>query len=867
MAKKSSLLGDVLIEAKRFSQIDAVFRAFRKKEFKELLDRKKSERVNRALLELIEREEEPSFLLSETLDFVERVDREKILEHYTFTSFELWLNQHSGLSFEENYRIRSRIAGKWVDRNEYQILFPIGMGKVYRGTHFVTAHKSPDLDSTIASFWGWLDSFAARVGDGLHIWNLPGGPPPSQIEIEWIFRDVFGPGVFTHLPKTRTALSLTGNDLMSQSGLIRKTLGDSIAGIEHERDQNAVIVVDNDGFYLGDWRSLDVEAVRQVIILLSSCLRWFENSLHLHLISLFAKVKLRFSDIEPILKKLFHLKLSHCEPAQEFTGKQKKQVDDFARLVLRAEKGLDSTFEEFGLALEKLGEIRFVGLEKILTSMKEAKMFDRKGNLVENRPRIFTYLEKAIGALHEAIFRIRGRLERFDVALKTKNEVFEHHPTYVTVRSEVEEIRSKMSSYPYLTVAYPDRGMMYPVGVIAATDLRKSILGTVSLRDFCNRDEMTIPPYLDVISVIDHHKTSLNTFSPPIAIIADCQSSNTLVALRAFEINDRYSLGGQKLKGIDAQIQKLVKQKTPLAGRILERLFKKRTLAAISPSFFVHQKREFLEYLHFLYGILDDTDLLTKVSRMDVECVTELLNRMKSLTLGKEIEILTLDDLPKDSLFSKKAAMRILKNRDMYSLYRKVYDFREKEVEKNVLLCSEGKPSNIFADTKEQNGCCRVGQTKVFTSTISLFQKKASAIRKAWLKTAMEIHKEKREIDLHIHMISTIVSAREVYKGTQGKYKHKDEMWIWVPEEELAVEHLKRFLNAFQNSAGVKNHPFQVEFLGSNAEELSLIFKESFLEIPQKRTKGNLPIAVLRYKAGTINSRKAMVSPYLPTQE
>ncbi len=37
--------------------------------------------------------------------------------------------------------------------------------------------------------------------DGLHVWNLPGGPPSSQIEIDLIFRDLFGPAVFSHLPK------------------------------------------------------------------------------------------------------------------------------------------------------------------------------------------------------------------------------------------------------------------------------------------------------------------------------------------------------------------------------------------------------------------------------------------------------------------------------------------------------------------------------------------------------------------------------------------------------------------------------------------------------------------------------------------
>ena len=49
---------------------------------------------------------------------------------------------------------------------------------------------------------------------------------------------------------------------------------------------------------------------------------------------------------------------------------------------------------------------------------------------------------------------------------------------------------------------------------------------------------MGIPSYLEVISVIDHHKSALNTFAPPVAIIADAQSCNTLVAQKAFEIND-----------------------------------------------------------------------------------------------------------------------------------------------------------------------------------------------------------------------------------------------------------------------------------------------------------------------------------------
>ncbi len=852
-------MGECSVKARSFSKSGAVFKKFLRKDFKALVDRKRSERVNQTLLELIEAEKEPAFLLPEVLDFVERIDREKILHHYSFTSFEIWLNQYSGLSFEENYRIRAKIAGKWIDRNDYQALFPIGMGKVYEGTHFVTAHKSPDLDTTIASFWGWIDSFAARVGDGLHIWNLPGGPPPSQIEIDWVFRDVFGPAVFTHLAKTRSALGLTSNDLMSQRGLLRKTLADSIGAIDHERDQYAVVIIDDAGFYLGDWRSFDVEGVRQVIILLSSCLRWFENSLHLNLISLFAKKTLHYKDIEPCLEHLYQLKLKDCEPAKEFTARQKKLVEDFIRLILGIRGGLECTFEEMGIQLGRLGKGSFDNLKKVTESMKN--LFERDGKLIEERPQIFLFLEKTVRSLHEEIFQIRERIEKFDIALRTKSEVFGHHPTYVTSTADVEEIRNKMGSHSYLTVTYPDRGKMYPIGVIQASELRKQVLGTVSLRDFCNREEMTIPSYLQVISIIDHHKSTIETMTPPMAIIADSQSSNTLVARAAFQINDRNSSGGQKKGSIQEQIKQLSRDKSPAASRVLARLLKKRS---INSQFYVHPNREFLEYLHFLYGILDDTDLLTKVSSIDIDCVISLLNRMKSIVLKKEVEIVSLDDLPRDKNYLRKAAQRILQNEDMYSLYRKVYAFREKEMEKNILLCAKGKKSNLFADTKEQNGCCRVGQTKLFVKNLDLFEMHVDKIRKIWLDSAREIYAKKEEIDLHIQMVSTVVSAESVYQGTQGKYSHKDEMWIWVPGKETALEHLKRFLASFQSSPAIKNNQFEVEFLGSNGEELAVAFKECFLDIPQKRKKGSLPIAVLRYKAGSINSRKAMISPYLP---
>ena len=177
-------LGDFAIVPQKFEDLSRFFKEFQSKEFHRLNDKQKGERINHVLYELIEKTRAPCFLLPAVIDFIEQVNTLKILESYAFFHFELWLNQFSFLSEEENYDVRAKIAGKKIPREEYQLLFPIGMGKVYPGSHFVTAHGSPDLDTTIASFWGWVDAFATRVGtEGLHLWNVPGGAPTSQIEI------------------------------------------------------------------------------------------------------------------------------------------------------------------------------------------------------------------------------------------------------------------------------------------------------------------------------------------------------------------------------------------------------------------------------------------------------------------------------------------------------------------------------------------------------------------------------------------------------------------------------------------------------------------------------------------------------------
>ena len=234
--------------------------------------------------------------------------------------------------------------------------------------------------------------------------------------------------------------------------------------------------------------------------------------------------------------------------------------------------------------------------------------------------------------------------------------------------------------------------------------------------------------------------------------------------------------------------------------------------------------------------------------------------------LKKEVEIISLSDLPRDESFTDKAARRILQHRDMYSLYRKIYLAREDSMDQNIALCAKKQPSAFFIDTKEQNSCVRVGQTKLFGRNHPTFAKHAWQIRQNWFEASRDFYTARQEVDLYLQMISTVASADDLYAGSEGKYTHQDEIWIWIPFSEQSIEHLKSFLNAFRTCPQVVQNQMSAEFYGSKAKEYDHIFTESFLPISKETVseKGRPPLAILKFTAGTINSRKAMITPYLP---
>ncbi|MBA2368713.1 MAG: hypothetical protein H0V82_06785 [Candidatus Protochlamydia sp.] len=866
--KISSFLPTIgIAQPEQFLNIEEALTSFRLPDFLTCSIRKRFKKVNHTLCMLIQEAPPRSFLLSSVLDFIDRLNLEKILpEPLTFASFEFWLNHFSDLSESDNYEIRAKIAGRFAPRSDYQAFFPVGMDKVYTGSHFVAAHLSPDVDTMIASFWGWVDAFAARIGTGLHMWCLPGGPPDSPVTSTLV--EMFSPGLFVNLARTSQTLTLTALDLVTQSKLIKEQKHTLTGSIDHGSNEKAIILIDENGHYLGDWRISDVEVVRQINISFKSCLRWFENNLHTKLITLFAKTDLSVKDLPQFNSSIFDVKIRDCEPALEFNEKQQDDLHDFFKKILEIELGLDGTFRDLIQALHHLSISELALFQEKVETLPESDIFDEHGKLKEDRPKIFHRLENIINSLDDAIQNVRNYVERLDVVIGIKHKVLNLPQLYIHLRSDVDEVRQKMQNHDFLTVViHEQEGSLFPVGIVRAADLRMNGLGTVSLRDFSNLEEIKMASYLEVISVVDHHKSSIKTLSVPSALIGDAQSCNVILAEQAFLINDNYSTGGMSLEKIEGQIQKISSlAATPSQTRVLQRLLHRRMAAQKNSPFYIHPKREINEYLCYLHAILDDTDLLTKVSDRDLHCVAQLLNRLKSLSIGLEVEIVNFDDIPKDKYFTKAAAKRILQQQDMYALYGKIYDFRESSVDSNLGLCLKGGFSNIFLDAKEQNGCARVGQTKMFASNFAYFLKHAREIRSIWLEKSKEVNRDHPEIDLHIHMISTIASAEEVFKNLIGPYIHQDELWFWIPSTQAAHDHLNSFLAGFQHAVKELKTTMSLELSALENPDYAKLFAHHFPEIVHSTYSqaSNLPIAILRFKAGTLNSRKSMISPFLP---
>ena len=133
---------------------------------------------------------------------------------------------------------------------------------------------------------------------------------------------------------------------------------------------------------------------------------------------------------------------------------------------------------------------------------------------------------------------------------------------------------------------------------------------------------------------------------------------------------------------------------------------------------------------------------------------------------------------------------------------------------------------------------------------------------KAWHEKAEQVALSNSTFDLHIQMVSTITEATEVYSGQKTKHSHKDEIWIWHAPTELGKEHAITFVHSLQDSPKMETNTVEMEFL--QGERSILLPKAKLIE---KKSSLDLPIVIIHIDAGSMNSRKSDISPYLPRQD
>lgn len=868
-----ALIGELKFTPGEFEEMKHLGKDFLSDSFKQKSSIERNNIVNKSLLDLIMKRPKDSFLLAEFINYLQFITNNKILDgNFNQTAFERWLNQHSGLSYEENREVRGKIVGKYIPRDEFQIYFPVAHNKVYNNSHAVTAHNPPDLDSTTASFIGWMDAFACRVGGAMTIWNVPQGQPGPIISK--LFLDLFGEAAFKRIAKSKAMISPVAMDLVRQNRFIKVHGESNIRDFQHKRFANHIVLVDDHGYYIGDWRVSDVDTVGRIQRLLNICLNILEKQVVQRLTSILSKRRVERVEIEDFLNSIFKQKVpEHGMLLHRFSSKDYEQLDAYLKKVLGVKDGCQATMEEFFNRMDDIAYTSFNNFVTELNKLRDDDLYDPDKCLIHESHAIFKVFNQAYTSLIESTKKCRSHFDRLDIAMAVKKIVLGYQPSYLTTKAELSEVSEKMRDYGHITVCYPDRqDKLIPVGVIHREDLENPVQGTVTLRDFCNYDEIKVAKTIQVISAIDHHKSTMSSNTCMTLTVADVQSVNVLVAEKAFEINDSYGTRGQSPESIEEQIAELNSQEsTPYQMRMLERLIrKKQALHRSENTFFISPIRELQEYLFFLNAIIDDTDLLSKCGWRDILCVAELINRIKSIILKKEVEVLDISHYPRSPRYLKQAIREVLVNEDSYSFYKGIYDHREKVVD--TWVESPDFRFRCFEDRKIQNETCAVSQLKLFPRNRKCFEDNRTELLKYWFKVKSLVRTKTPEVDFFLHMTSTIPGAQEAFDGSMQKDGEEDEIWLSVNyDSDQSTSRFRQFLDFIKVSPKYSQIKLHLSIEGPAGQGRDLLSSIIRVTVPHMKcdfveeTDIPEPIVVFKFIQGTMNSRKADITPFLPT--
>ncbi len=810
--------------------------------------------IYKVLFESLKSAQEPAFCLNPVLDYLCKVNEIfPIIGKWSLGLFEIWLNAQSDIDIELQMNIRAKIVGRHLPRSAYQTLFPIGGDQIFSGSHKITAHSAPDLDTCIASFWGWSDAFAARLSSQAHIWNLPGGFLAPQDRL--IVDQLLGNELLRQLPTSRADLHIAALDLIDTRALMVMKCDETIDLRVDAFDRRIAVMVDERGSYLGDLNKWDSQRLIAMLAPLFEGARWLIEKARIEfgnrgekgasLTDLIDLQKISFDQI-PSIASLAPNELKGLEQLLQswfqLPAALKTKLPQIAQGAVQLK-----ALQPFALAAGALSE---------LLALRKAALDDA-----------FSLFQKFEKQLIDAL----KCLHRLDVLIDIKTSHFKCPPCALGVDDELQQVRAELQRCNVLPIVLHESSeRATPLGALFASDLDSAALATATLRDFCNGEEISIPPHYQIISVLDHHKAALHTSAVATFSSADVQSCNVLTAELAMQLNDQCAGEKRDLQQLRKTLalfrsdESMLNQQTQL--RLLQRVIT-RCLAQDKP-WYVHPEREMAEYLSLLHAIFDDTDLLMKVTPRDVRCVAQLLNRAKSLQCQQQVEIIDEEGLEMSKGFPQKLAGRILQHQETYSLYSKVFAFRAKSIEEAMTSTAFKGKCSWFADTKVQNGCARIGQSKLFARNIETFENMCPDLRARFVEIAKNLSIE-CDLALHVHMCSTIADADEVHRGEIHRdYPHQDQLWFWLPDGHVADRALRSFLSGFGRAKELRGQALCIEVFNDRNGRLQKIFNEEFAPCRCEERSSELfdsPLAVLYVKAASLNSRKAVIAPYLPS--
>jgi hypothetical protein len=446
-------------------------------------------------------------------------------------------------------------------------------------------------------------------------------------------------------------------------------------------------------------------------------------------------------------------------------------------------------------------------------------------------------------------------------------EVLGNTINYVSTKAEPTEIKNKLRGYQHVTVCFHDKKQrLIPVGVIHRSDMVSDSLGSVTLRDFCNLDEIKIAPSVRTISAIDHHRSEMNSRECMTVTIADVQSVNVIIAEQAFTINDRYGCQKQSLHSIEDQMTEVHKNKSlhsedfVSGNRLIQ---KKQAIYRSGVKYFINPERELIEYSLMLNAIIDDTDLFNKCGWRDLSAVANLVNRMKSIVCKKEVQVLSIEKYNRSSKTDLKAAIKeFLHNEDVKSFYKNIFDHREVMI--SQWLAHTKDHQFCYEDRKIQNEFCAISQLKIFPNNRDCFNAHRDSLLESWLNSNEVVARKSSVVDLFLQMNSTIEM-----KGSKSNSEGLDEIWIRInSNSEQAESRLRIFFNSFAQSNKYPEVIEEVIIEGSNTEDnktlIPIITNNLKLPYTIKDNKEKRSIICLKIKQGSLNSRKADITPFLP---